>query len=336
MAVLVVFAFVSGIITILSPCILPVLPVVLSGSVGGGKRRPLGIVVGFAVSFTIFTLSLTAIVQATGISADSLRYVAVVILILFGLVMIVPALKDRFQMLVSRVASRGAKRSSGAAGGRASTGFWSGVPVGISLGLVWTPCVGPIMASVITLALTQQIDGGAIIITLAYTIGTAIPMFAVMAGGRALLNRAKWLSRSTDKIQKVFGVLMVLVGVSIAFGWERRFQSAILDVLPGYGSGLTAVEQTAPVQDALESRIWTASVSDSGSRSTDTFSGAPAGTYTGELGDYGTAPDIVTTGPWINSEPLSLEDLRGKVVLIDFWTYSCVNCVRTIPHLRAW
>jgi cytochrome c biogenesis protein CcdA len=224
MIVLLAFAFLSGVITILSPCILPVLPIVLSGGVGGGKARPFGVLAGFVVSFTAFTLALSAIVQALGIPVDALRIVAVVLIILFGVVMLVPWLTLRFEMLTARIG----RRSGSAVDSQKRNGFWSGVVVGLSLGLIWTPCVGPIMASVISLALTQHVDGGSVSITLAYTLGTSIPMLGVMLGGRALLNKVPALTKNAGSIQKVFGALMIVIGVAIGFGWDRQFQTFIL------------------------------------------------------------------------------------------------------------
>jgi cytochrome c biogenesis protein CcdA/thiol-disulfide isomerase/thioredoxin len=351
MIVLLVFAFVSGVITILSPCILPVLPIVLSGGVGGGKARPFGVLAGFVVSFTGFTLALSALVQALGIPVDALRIAAVVLIILFGLVMLVPWLRDRFELAASRIARRpgAASAAPGAApGGR--RGFWSGVVVGLSLGLIWTPCVGPIMASVISLALTQHVDSGSVFITLAYTLGTSLPMLGVMLGGRTLLNRVPALTRNAAAIQKGFGILMIAVGVAIGLGWDRQFQGFVLRALPGYGSGLTVIEQSAPVKAALKSRNPAAgTVAMKGTAAT--FQAPETPPENGVLGDYGAAPDFVATGTWFNTEglsagagqtsqggtmPLTLASLRGKVVLVDFWTYSCVNCVRTLPYLRAW
>jgi cytochrome c biogenesis protein CcdA/thiol-disulfide isomerase/thioredoxin len=353
MMLLLAFAFISGVITILSPCILPVLPIVLSGSVGQGRARPYGVLAGFVVTFTTFTLALTAIVQALGLPVDTLRYVAVALLVLLGFVMLVPKLHTGFERLTSMVSSR----FSIGGGGRADAekkqraGFWSGVPVGFSLGVVWTPCVGPIMASVIGLALTQRVDGGAVLITLAYTFGTSIPMLAIMLSGRSLLNRVPGLTRNMAKIQKAFGVVMIVLGVAIVFGWDLRFQTAVLRAFPNYGSGLTAVENVAPVRNLLKEREPTGG---QGGSSTDSqsFEVEPED---GILGDYGPAPDIIANGMWFNSQgivsmndtagtdktgqnqpPLTLEELRGKVVVLDFWTYSCVNCVRTIPYLKDW
>ena len=126
MIVLLAFAFVSGVITILSPCILPVLPIVLSGGVGGGKARPFGVLAGFVVSFTVFTLSLSAIVQAIGIPVDALRIVAVVLIVLFGVVMLVPWLRDRFEMFTARIASRGSRGGAVGAARRRRGGRGSG------------------------------------------------------------------------------------------------------------------------------------------------------------------------------------------------------------------
>ena len=357
MIVLLGFAFLSGVITILSPCILPVLPIVLSGGVGGGRARPFGVLTGFVVSFTAFTLALSAIVQALGIPVDALRIVAVVLIVLFGVVMLVPWLSARFEILTSRIARRpggtGAPVAVGAGGGPGAprrNGYWSGVIVGLSLGLIWTPCVGPIMASVISLALTQHVDGGSVFITLAYTLGTSIPMLGVMLGGRALLNKVPALTRNSGNIQKGFGVLMIVVGVAIGLGWDRQFQSFILRTLPGYGTGLTALEKTAPVQSALKTRQPVPGMKKAG-EAAGVFQAPQVAPENGQLGDYGAAPAFVTTGTWFNTAglsaasgqtsqggtmPLTLESLRGKVVVVDFWTYSCVNCVRTLPYLRAW
>jgi cytochrome c biogenesis protein CcdA/thiol-disulfide isomerase/thioredoxin len=344
MAVLLVFAFVSGVITILSPCILPVLPIVLAGGGSGGKARPFGVIAGFVISFTFFTLALAAIVRALGVPADTMRYIAIALIVLFGAVMLVPRLRGLFDILASRLASNG----HGPAGKRRS-GFFGGLPVGLSLGLVWTPCVGPIMASVISIALTQRVDGGAILITLAYTLGTAIPMLAIMLGGRALIAKVPALSRNAGTIQRVFGLVMIAMGIALALQWDRQVQTAILRAFPSYGSGLTAIENLRPVRSALEARQAPPGVVRAAADSPDkVFSGAPDEPATDAVvGDYGAAPAFVAKGPWFNtgaqsggmaspSPPLDLNALRGKVLLIDFWTYSCINCIRTIPYLKAW
>jgi cytochrome c biogenesis protein CcdA/thiol-disulfide isomerase/thioredoxin len=343
MMVLLAFAFLSGVITVLSPCILPVLPIVLSGSVGGGRARSFGVLAGFVASFTAFTLALSALVQAIGISPDALRIAAIALLVVFGVVMLVPALGRWFEAATAWIANRGTRP----AGAPRRAGFWSGLPVGVSLGLVWTPCVGPIMASVVSLALTQRVDGGAVFITLAYTLGTSLPMLVIMLGGRALLNRVPALTRNAAKIQKGFGVVMILVGVAIALGWDRQFQATVLRAFPRYGTGLTAIEEAAPVRSALRQRASTRAAMSPQAGDGAVFSGAPetaprnGGLREGGLDQYGTAPALVATGTWFNiggpgDAAPTMESLRGKVVIVDFWTYSCINCVRTLPYLRAW
>ncbi|NNM66939.1 MAG: cytochrome c biogenesis protein CcdA [Spirochaetales bacterium] len=249
MFVLIVFAFLAGVVTILSPCVLPILPVILSGSIGAGKLRPWGIIVGFIVSFTVFTLTLSAIVQAFHVSADVLRWVAAGLIFVFGVVMVVPQLKDLFLMAATRLTSRATQTPRKKTGG-----FWSGVVLGFSLGLVWTPCVGPIMASVITLALSQTVDLGAVLITLSYTTGTSLPLLLIVLGGRGLLNRFPSLTKNTGKIQRVFGVLMILTAVALFTGADRMIQTWLLETFPQYGSGLTSLEHQKAVQNALEAR----------------------------------------------------------------------------------
>ncbi len=318
MLILPFFAFLSGIVTILSPCILPVLPIVLSGSVGG-KRKPLGIIAGFIGSFSLFTLLLSSLVSWLGIPPNALRFVAVIIISLFGLTLLLPELQKKYEMFTSGlIKHRDNSRKSGFSGGFA---------IGASLGLIWTPCVGPILASVITLAVSRQADGGAFLIMLAYAAGTSIPMLGIMSGGRKLINRFPGLSGNTAKIQRGFGVIMLTAALAIGFGWDRRFQTSVLEIFPGYGAGLTRLENTEAVQNALNTRR------DPGESSELNWSEPPE---KGRLEFYGKAPDLIAAGPWFNSVPLTMEELKGKVVVVDFWTYSCINCVRTLPYLKTW
>ena len=189
---LIAFAFLAGIVTVLSPCILPVLPIVLSGSLTGGKKRPLGIILGFILSFTFFTLFSFALLQLLGIPPDTLRIVAIAILALFGISLFVPQLQVYLERMMSFLAS---KRS----GQTQHEGFGGGIVVGVSLGLLWTPCVGPILGSVIALAATSSVTFLALFITLAYSIGTALPLLAIMFGGRQLLSKAPWITRNAGK-----------------------------------------------------------------------------------------------------------------------------------------
>lgn len=316
MLLLIAFAFIAGIVTILSPCILPVLPIILSGSTGD-KARPWGVILGFIASFTFFTLFLTTLVKLTGVSPDSLRYVSVVILTLFGLSLIIPQIRALFEKAFTLIAGRVPTNSS-------STGLLGGLLVGFSLGLLWTPCVGPILASVISLALTGSVTGNAVLITLAYAIGTSIPMIIIMKGGQAILQKNQWLVRNAANIQKGFGVAMILTALAIFNNYDRKFQTYILDLFPQYGVGLTAFEDSEIIKKELDS-LGSDSIDDMRGKSLDQIRDG-----------FIKAPELIPGGEWINSEPFTLQDQRGKVVLIDFWTYSCINCIRTMPYLRAW
>ncbi len=305
MLVLIVFAFIGGVVTVLSPCILPILPIVLSGSVGGGKRRPWGIVTGFVAGFTLFTLFLTALVNAFGVSPDALRTLSIILIALFGVSLIVPAAQHYVEKLFGKLASR-VPHVEG-------DGFFGGVLIGLSLGLLWTPCVGPILASVISLAITGTVTGSAAIITLAYSLGTAIPMFAIMYGGRELISRVPGLLNNTTRIQQVFGAVMIITAIGIYFNVDRQFQTYILNTFPQYGTGLTAFEDNAAVRNALRQDM-----------AEKNSTGEPA-------------PELIPGGQWLNSAPLTLAELKGdKVVLLDIMTYSCINCIRTFPYLNEW
>lgn len=309
MIILILFAFIAGIVTILSPCILPILPIILSGSIGADKRKPLGIVLGFIASFTFFTVFLSTLVQLLGVSADVLRNVAIGVIFILGITLLIPQVQIYMEILFSRLSSK-----SGAQ--KPHHGFWGGVITGLSLGLIWAPCVGPILASVITLAATSTVSLAVVLITLAYSLGTAIPMFAIMMGGQRLTTRLPSIMKYTNRIQQVFGVLMIMVATALYFNFDRQFQTWLLAKFPQYGAGLTAIENNTLVETQLEKL--------SGSRET------------GSAGQAAPNRNFEGATRWLNSEPLTLDQLKGKVVLVDFWTYSCINCIRTLPYLTAW
>lgn len=305
MIILILFAFIAGFVTILSPCILPILPIVLSGGISGGKRRPVGIVLGFVISFTFFTLFLSSLVTLLRISPDTLRFMSVIIIFTLGMSMFIPQFQLLIERIFAKISNKVAVRNSG-------DGFGGGVLLGTSLGLVWTPCVGPILASVIALAASNALTTSSLLITLAYSMGTAIPLLLITYGGRALLQKVPWLLKNTVSIQKLFGIVMMVVSIGIYFNIDRSFQTYVLDVFPNYGTSLTKFEDNELVKKQL-----------------DGVKKAPP------LLKFNGAPEFVQ-GQWLNSDPLTISSLKGKVVLIDFWTYTCINCIRTLPALTTW
>ncbi len=180
MVVLMLFGFVAGAGTALSPCVLPVLPIALSAGATGGRRRPLGIVVGLAVSFTFATVALVYVISALGLPDDLLRNLAIAVLLAFGITLMIPPLAARVEAMMSRFAGR-----AGVAGG-GGDGFWSGTAVGASLGLVYAPCAGPILAGVITVSASQPFTAGRLAVALSYGIGSAVVLYFLMLGGRRL------------------------------------------------------------------------------------------------------------------------------------------------------
>jgi thiol-disulfide isomerase/thioredoxin len=210
--------------------------------------------------------------------------------------------------------------------GNIKGGFGGGLLIGLSLGLLWTPCVGPILAAVISLAITGAVTLDAFIITLAYSVGTVIPMFAIMIGGQNILRRVPWLLANSANIQKAFGIIMIVTALGILTNVDRKFQTFILDKFPQYGIGLTKFEDNELIRKQLEDM--------GGEKVREEDIGQPMFNLLKPKGTK--APEIIPGGVWFNSDPLTLEQLKGKVVIIDFWTYSCINCQRTFPYLRDW
>jgi cytochrome c biogenesis protein CcdA/thiol-disulfide isomerase/thioredoxin len=322
MVLLILFAFVAGVGTALSPCVLPVLPIALSAGATGGSRRPLGIVTGLAFSFTFVTVAFVYVIHWLGLPNDLLRKIAIVGLIAFGVALAVPRIGDRLEAWISRLVPQRAS-------GRGGEGFGSGLIVGFGLGAVYAPCAGPILAGVITLSASQSFTAGRLATAFAYGIGSAAALYALMIGGRRLTRR---LSRRSGRFQQALGGVMVLVAVLMAANLDTRFQTAIANDLPGFLVNPTGgLEKSSSVSKQL------AHLRGNNRGAAE----SPAVAQGASLPKLFTAPAIQGTQQWFNTpgnRPLDLAALRQqhRVVLIDFWTYTCINCIRTLPQLKAW
>lgn len=230
-----IFAFVAGLVTVLSPCVLPLLPILLANSSLGGRARPIGLMIGFAVFFTAVTLTLSLLVRQIGLSPDIHRITAAILFILFGLILLLPWLKDRVELALSKVTSRFGQA-------RQTNGFWGGLVSGMGLGLAWTPCVGPIMASVITLAMNQETTLHSAAMAFAFSLGSALPMAGFIIAGRSLHQRIGFLRRHAGSLQKLMGALILIVGLAIWFGFDRDIQILLLKAFPNWESSLTGWE----------------------------------------------------------------------------------------------
>src|SRR5450755_1804524 len=185
MLLLLGFAVLAGAGTALSPCVLPVLPALLSAGAVGGRRRPLGIVLGLSITFTVTIVGLADVVDGVGLGSDPLRDAAIVALLVFGLTMLLPGLSARLEAPLSRLARFG-PRSGG-------DGFASGMLVGAALGFVYTPCASPILAAVISVSAAS---GRAVAVGLAYALGTGLMLLALALGGRRILDRMRAAGRT--------------------------------------------------------------------------------------------------------------------------------------------
>src|SRR3954462_7778462 len=217
MVLLVLFALIAGAATAVSPCVLPVLPVVLSAGATGGARRPLGIVSGLTLSFTFATVALVYVIDALGLPDDLLRTIAIVVLLLFGVTLMVPALAARVEAWLPRFAPKGHR-------GDENGGFGSGVVVGLSLGLVYAPCAGPILAGVITVSAAQSFTAGKLAVALAYSLGSSIVLYVLMLGGRRVTARVGALR---GRVQIATGVVMIAVAAVMIANLDVRFENAI-------------------------------------------------------------------------------------------------------------
>lgn len=328
MLLLTLFAFIAGAATAVSPCVLPVLPALLAAGATGGRRRPLGIVTGLAFTFTLTIVGLAEVIDGVGFGNGATRYIAIVVLAAAGLVLLVPALGARVEAPLSRLAKWGPKTGG--------DGFWSGVGVGAALGFVYAPCAGPILAAVITVGAAT---GKTIVIGAAYAIGSAIVLLALALVGRRLLAPLRRENRM-GTLQRAIGGVMALTAIAMAFQLDIRFQEAIAKHLPSaLVDPAEALEKSDAVQSRLDDLRGKAKFAE-GKAVKPSAGGttAAAGTRS-DLPVLGTAPDFVGNQRWFNTpggKPLTLAGLRGKVVLIDFWTYTCINCIRTLPYLKAW
>jgi cytochrome c biogenesis protein CcdA/thiol-disulfide isomerase/thioredoxin len=321
-ALLVLFAFVAGAATAVSPCVLPVLPVALAAGATGGRRRPLGVVTGLVISFTFATVALVYLLSALGLPDKLFRTLAIVVLGVVGVTLIVPGAAARVEGWLSRMGPRAPARVSG-------DGFGSGVLLGMSLGLVYAPCAGPILAGVITVSASQDFTAGRLAVAVAYSAGSAVVLYALMLGGRRLTAP---LSQRSGSFQQAVGVVMVLFAVVMATELDIRFENRIAADLPAI--------LVNPSKDLEEAGATRDRLADLRGGSHGTVAEAATHAAPGaRLPVLGRAPEIQGTQRWFNTagdRPLTLRSLRGRVVLIDFWTYSCINCIRTLPALRAW
>jgi cytochrome c biogenesis protein CcdA/thiol-disulfide isomerase/thioredoxin len=324
---LVLLTYLAGVLTIISPCILPVLPFVFARAEGAFVRSTLPLLAGMAITFALVA-SLAALGGGWAVHANQYgRIAALVVLAVFGLTLLLPQLADA---LARPFVALGARLT------RSADGNGSGSPVssfvlGIATGLLWAPCAGPILGLVLTGAALNGASASTTLLLLAYAAGAATSLaLALLVGGRVFAALKRSLGAG-EWIRRALGAAVLASVVAIALGLDTGFLSRLSI------AGTTGVEQSLL---ALARAPNSAKTSDASANATaDAANGATlrvADPSTETLPDEGPMPSLDGATEWLNSPPLTAESLRGKVVLVDFWTYSCVNCIRTLPYLRAW
>jgi cytochrome c biogenesis protein CcdA/thiol-disulfide isomerase/thioredoxin len=307
MVLAIVFAFVAGLITAVSPCVLPVLPIVFAGGAGENRRRPFAIIAGLALTFLVSILFAALLLDALGLPKDLLRNLSIALLFLLAATLIFPQVGQWIERPLSRLS----RRPSGDLGG--------GFLLGCALGFVFVPCGGPAIGFVTISASAHEFGGKTIAVAVAYTLGVSAVLLAIAIGGRRASNA---LRVGVQRFRVAFGVILAASAFALIFNLDTKLQTRLpnwtqflQDRTEASASGRQAFERTKNVTERRPVR-------------------RPSGDES--LPDYGPAPDFGGISRWFNTAPLTMAHLRGKVVLIDFWTYSCINCLRTLPHLEAW
>ena len=305
--ILFILAYLGGALTIVSPCILPVLPFVFARAdqpfVKSGLPLLLGLTLTFAGVATLAAIGGGWAVQASGIG----RIVALIILALFGLLLLFPILADRATRPLVALGSRLTEKTSG------SGGFAASFLLGIATGLLWAPCAGPILGIVLTGAALNGASISTTFLLLAYALGAATSLALALLVGGKVFAAMKGSLKLGETVRKILGVAVLLGVVAIASGLDTGLLSKIS--LAGTSKAEQFLLDKFSAQKPMAKAV-----------------GLPEG----PLPVLGQMPELDGAGLWLNSKPLTRESLKGKVVVVDFWTYSCINCLRTLPYVKAW
>jgi cytochrome c biogenesis protein CcdA/thiol-disulfide isomerase/thioredoxin len=324
-----IIGFVAGLVAGISPCILPVLPVVLvAGTTGVSDRalakpgagaarrrtyRAYAVIAGLVLSFSTFTLAGSSLLSALGLPQDFLRDAGLVVLGVVAAGLIAPPLGHLLERPFSRLVRRQPSGNAGA------------FVLGLGLGVVFVPCAGPVLSAITVAGATHHVGLSALALTVAFSAGAALPLLVVAMAGQRVAERTTLIRAHAPVARRIGGVVMIMMTLAIAFNLTDGLQRAV----PGYTSTLQRnIEGTAYATKELSTLT--------GTRRTSTQS-CEAGSST--LESCGRAPEFAGITSWLNTpqgRPLTLAELRGKVVLVDFWTYSCINCQRSLPHVEAW
>lgn len=302
----------AGGLTVLAPCVLPFLPVIVGGSLQGERRRPFIVAAALVVSLLAFTILLKATTVAIGVDPRVWSIVSGVLVVLLGIAMLFPGL---WAGISQRSGLNQASHKLLDSAKEKRSGTWSAILTGIALGPVFSSC-SPTYAWVIAAVLPANPATGMIYLAL-YCLGVASALLAISLLGRKLISKLGWAVNPTGWFQRTVAILFIIVGLFVATGFDKKIETKVTQWAPS----LSRLEESF-IPDTVDSEDTSAPGSQSDAADT-ADSATPA-------------PDFSGISQWLNAEPQTLEQLRGKVVLVDFWTYSCINCIRTQPYLNAW
>ncbi len=323
---LLLLSFAAGFLTVLAPCILPVLPVIIGGSLTGPNHiwKPLRIIASLAVSIVLFTLLLKATVWFIGVPFSTLALISGGIILLVGLTFLFPKAWDAINFKLQLFRSESLIQKADAKGG-----VWGDILLGAALGPIFSSC-SPTYAIIVATVLPQSYTEGVLNLA-AYSVGLALPLLLIAFVGQKIIKRFRFAANPGGWFRKVLGLLLVLVGVAVMTGVDKKIEIWLIE---NDWLGSTALEQQL-VEVAMPEDMKPSSdmgnsqgaESEEREKATETPEGI-------KLPFHIDAPELQGLTGWINSDPLTMNDLKGKVVIVDFWTYSCINCIRTLPYLR--
>jgi cytochrome c biogenesis protein CcdA/thiol-disulfide isomerase/thioredoxin len=309
-----ILAYAAGLLTIASPCIFPILPIILARADEPFRRSGLPLLIGLTLTFAV-AASLASVAGNWAIEANRYgRSIALIVMTLFGLALLLPTLATR---LMAPLVLFGVKLTNwaGAKDANAHRTPLSSLLLGIATGLVWAPCAGPVLGLILTGAALHGPGIDTVLLLLAYGLGAATSLAAGMLLGGRLLAKARELMPWSGGVRRALGGAVVFGAIAIWAGLDTRLLTQLsLPSTTAFESKLIDTLQLAPSAQA----------------------GTSMGNATARTTLAGPLASIVGSRQWLNTSPLKAEDLQGKVVLVNFWTYSCINCLRVLPHVRAW
>ena len=323
--ILLLVAFLAGVLTILSPCILPVLPFIFARADRPFVSNGLPLLISMALVFAVVA-TLASVVGGWAVAANQYgRIIALGLLALFGLTLLLPGLAEHLMRPLVSLGDRLSARATRDARGAERSGVATSLVLGVATGLLWAPCAGPVLGLILSGAALKGASAGTTALLFAYAAGSATSLaLALLVGGRLFAAMKRSLGFG-EWVRRGLGAAVLLGVAAIALGADTGFLTRL------------SLAHTSSIEQGLLDRFHGTSASGAAAVAAVAPAGAMLATGSpGSLPVEGALPKLDGAVAWLNSPPLTAQQLRGKVVLVDFWTYSCINCLRALPYVKAW